>query len=46
VWQRRQLLPQQATTGPVLMEGVERTNVVVMRGLGLGIGQSTGVPPR
>jgi len=31
VWQRRQLLPQQATTGPAPMEGVERTNVVVVR---------------
>ena len=36
VWQRRQPLPQQATTGPALMEGVERTNVVVVRGLGVG----------
>ena len=34
VWQRRQPLPQQATTGPVLMEGVERTNAVVVRGQG------------
>ena len=40
VWQRRQQLPQQATTGPALMEGVERTNAVVMRG------QGAGVPPR
>jgi len=32
VWQRRQPLPQQATTGPTPMEGVERTNVVVVRG--------------
>jgi len=31
VWQRRQM-PQQATTGPAPMEGVERTNVVVVRG--------------
>ena len=44
VWQRRQPLPQQATTGPALMEGVERTNVVVVRGTGEG--QSGGVPPR
>ena len=44
VWQRRQPLPQQATTGPALMEGVERTNVVVVRGTGGG--QSGGVPPR
>jgi len=42
VWQRRQPLPQQATTGPALMEGMERTNVVVMR----GAGQGAGVPPR
>jgi len=42
VWQRRQLLPQQATTGPALMEDVERTNVVVVRGQG----QGTGIPPR
>ena len=34
VWQRRQPLPQQATTGPAPMEGVERTNVVVVRGSG------------
>jgi len=42
VWQRRQLLPQQATTGPALMEGVERTNIVVVRGQKQGVG----VPPR
>jgi len=46
VWQRRQLLPQQATTGPAPMEDVERTNVVVVRGLESEIGQSAGVPPR
>jgi len=46
VWQRRQPLPQQATTGPAPMEGVERTNVVVVRGAGAGMGQSMGVPPR
>ena len=34
VWQRRQPLPQQATTGPAPMEGVERTNAVVVRGQG------------
>jgi len=28
---------QQATTGPALMERVERTNVVVVRGLGQGM---------
>jgi len=42
VWQRRQPLPQQATTGPALMEGIERTNAVVVR----GSGQGAGVPPR
>jgi len=42
VWQRRQPLPQQATTGPAPMEGVERTNAMVVR----GSGQSAGVPPR
>jgi len=36
VWQRRQQSPQQATTGPVPMEGIERTNVVVVRGQGQG----------
>jgi len=44
VWQRRQPLPQQATIGPALMEGVERTNVVVVRGAEGG--QNRGVPPR
>ena len=44
VWQRRQISPQQATTGPALMEGIERTNVVVVRGQ--GVGQGAGVPPR
>ena len=39
-------MPQQATTGPAPMEGVKRTNVVVVRESGSGIGQSTGVPPR
>jgi len=46
VWQRRQPLPQQATTVPVLMEGIERTNAVVVRGAGAGIEQSMGAPPR
>jgi len=41
VWQRRQM-PQQATTRPAPMEGVERTNAVVVRGQG----QGTGIPPR
>ena len=44
VWQRRQPLPQQATIGPAPLEGVERTNAVVVRGGGGG--QSGGVPPR
>ena len=42
VWQRRQPLPQQVTTGPAPMEGIERTNAVVVR----GAGQGAGVPPR
>ena len=42
VWQRRQPLPQQATTRPAPMEGVERTNAVVIRGQG----QGAGIPPR
>jgi len=41
VWQRRQLPPQQATTGPAPMEEVERTNAVVVRRLGQGIGTSS-----
>ena len=35
-------MPQQATMGPALMEGIERTNAVVVRGQG----QSMGTPPR
>ena len=46
VWQKRQPLPQQATTEPAPMEGMERTNVVVVKGLGQGTGQNAGVPPR
>ena len=42
MWQRRQPFPQQATTGPTPMEGVERTNAVVVK----GAGQGAGVPPR
>ena len=42
VWQKRQPLPQQATMGPAPMEGVERTNAVVVRGQG----QNAGIPPR
>ena len=30
--------PQQVTTGPAPMEGVERTNAVVVRGAGQGMG--------
>jgi len=45
VWQRRQM-PQQATTGPAPMEGVERTNAVVLRGSGVGSGQNAGGSPR
>ena len=36
--------PQQATTGPAPMEGVERTNAVVVRGQGAG--QGMGAPLR
>jgi len=46
VWQRRQLLSQQVTMGPAPMEGIERTNVVVMRDSGAEAGQGMGVPPR
>ena len=31
VWQRRQMPPQQVITGPAPMEGIERTNAVVVR---------------
>ena len=37
VWQRRQM-PQQATTGPAPMEGMERMNAVVVRRQGQGAG--------
>ena len=40
VWQKRQPLPQQATTGPAPIESIERTNAVVVRG------QEVGIPPR
>jgi len=36
--------PQQATTGPALMEGIERMNAVVVRGQGQG--QDAGGSPR
>ena len=39
-------MPQQATIGPAPMEGVERTSAVVVRGSGVGVGQSMGTPPR
>jgi len=42
VWQRRQQLPQQMTTESAPMEGIERTNAVVMR----GAGQGAGIPSR
>ena len=35
-------MPQQATTGPAPMEGVERTNAVVVRGQEPNVG----IPPR
>jgi len=37
-------MPQQVTTGPAPMEGIERTNAVVVRGS--GVGQSGGASPR
>ena len=43
VWQKRQPLPQQATTGPAPMEGIERMNAVVVRGTRQGAGPSMGV---
>jgi len=42
VWQRRQQPPQQVTTWPAPMKGIERTNAVVVR----GSGQGAGVPSR
>jgi len=39
-------MPQQVTMGPALMEGIERTNIVVVRRLGVGVGQGIGVPLR
>jgi len=44
VWQRRQQPPQQVTTGPAPMEGIERMNAVVVRGQEAG--QSAEIPPR
>ena len=46
VWQRRQPVPQQATTEPAPMEGVERTNAVIVRGARAEVGQSMGAHPR
>ena len=39
-------MPQQTTMGPALMEGIERTNAVVVRGQEQETGQGAGVPPR
>ena len=39
-------MSQQATTGPALIEGVERTNAVVVRRSEAGVGQNMRVPPR
>ena len=36
ICQRRQMLSQQATTGPIPIEGVEKTNTMVVRGQGQG----------
>ena len=38
VWQRRQTSSQQVITGPVPIEEIERTNTVVVRGSGQGMG--------
>ena len=46
MWQRRQPLPQQATTGPAPIEGVKRTNVVVVQGQRAGVGQNVRPPQR
>ena len=35
-------MPQQVTIGPAPIEGIERTNAVIVR----GAGQGAGVPPR
>jgi len=45
MWQRRQM-PQQVTMGPDPMEGIERTNAVVVRGQGQGAGQGAEVSLR
>ena len=45
VWQRRQM-PQQVTMGPAPMEGVERTNTVVVRRSGVGGEQNMEASPR
>jgi len=42
VWQRRQIPPQPVPIRPAPMEGVERTNAVMVR----GPGQRAGTPPR
>ena len=39
-------MSQQATIGPAPMEGVERMSTVVVKGLGVGVGQSMGASPR
>ena len=42
VWQRRQMLSQQTTTGPAPMKGVEWTNIVIVR----RAGQEAEIPPK
>ena len=39
-------MSQQATTGPALIEEVERMNTVVVKGLGAEVEQNMGMPPR
>ena len=40
MWQKKQPPPQQVIIGPASMEEVERTNMVVVKRLGQGIGAS------
>ena len=39
-------MPQQVTTGPAPIEGVKRTNVVVVQGQRAGVGQNVRLPQR
>jgi len=46
MWQRRQPLSQQATTVLAPIEGIGKTNAVVVKGSGVGGEQNMGAPPR